>query len=477
MKNFVYLLFALFLFACSPKTTPVKTQEEKPVEEPIFEDAVRASPCNMFTDLNTSDRDIAETAYVLYRDFLKTNDYETAYAQWQTAYSLAPASNGRVKYQFDDGVKIYTHLFNSTEDSALKQKYVDTVMMIYDKRIECFGDPAYIDGRKAFDYYYTFRDYTTEEETYALFKSAIDGKNEKADYFIINPFTKMLNDRFLEGKVPLAEAQKYAGKLLSALDYGTKNCGKNCEAWGIINSYSPAILESLEGVEDFYDCDYYSNKYYSLYQQNPEDCEIINKVYSRLLRGGCEANSALVVELKTAKDTKCYTPPPAEGPLKLAYKAYTAGQYKEAVGHFDDFIQNTSDLDKKAKYNLVIAKIYYGDLKDFRKSRKYALEAAKSRSNWGEPYILIGKLYASSGPLCGPGTGWDSQIVTWPAIDKFKYAMKIDPSVSAEANKWIRTYQQYMPNKEDIFLRRKKVGDSFKVGCWIQENTVIRSAD
>ncbi len=476
MKNWSLFLLCLIFIACGPKTTePIVKKETKPViEKPVKE---RTTSCITFDDLNASDRDIAETAYVLFKDFIKTNDFINAKKHWEIAYKLAPASNGRVKYQFDDGVRIYTDLFNKSTDDVLKQKYVDTVMMIYDKRVECFGDQAYIDGRKAFDYYYTFSAFGNEETTYELFKKAIDGKGEKADYFIINPFTKLLNDRFLEGKTPLAEAQKYTKILWSALDYGPKNCKRNCSVWDVINNYSPTILESLEGADNFYDCEYYTNKYYSLFEENPEDCEVINKVYSRLLRGGCAPTNSQVTNVKAAKDTKCYTPPPQEGPLKLAYRAYSEGKYKDAVNHFEEFVKSTDDPEKKAKYNLLIAKIYYGDLKNFSKSRKYALAAAEYKSNWGEPYILIGKLYASSGPLCGPGTGWDSQIVTWPAIDKFKYAKKIDPSVATEANKWISTYQKYMPKKEDIFIRRIKVGDTFKVGCWIQETTKVRTAD
>ena len=99
------------------------------------------------------------------------------------------------------------------------------------------------------------------------------------------------------------------------------------------------------------------------------------------------------------------------------------------------------------------------------------------KSGWGEPYLLIGKLYASSGPLCGPGRGWDSQIVTWPAIDKWEYAKSIDPASAKEANSLIARYKQYMPNKEDVFFRTLNVGQSFYVGCWIKETTKIRTSD
>ncbi|MEO0874222.1 MAG: hypothetical protein AAFY48_06410, partial [Bacteroidota bacterium] len=55
-------------------------------------------------------------------------------------------------------------------------------------------------------------------------------------------------------------------------------------------------------------------------------------------------------------------------------------------------------------------------------------------------------------------------------------AKRVDASVSGEANKWIREYSQYMPEKGDIFLRNLSVGDSYFVPCWIQRSTTIRAA-
>ena len=54
---------------------------------------------------------------------------------------------------------------------------------------------------------------------------------------------------------------------------------------------------------------------------------------------------------------------------------------------------------------------------------------------------------------------------------------KKDPLVAQEAQKFIRTYWQYMPKKEDIFQRTIKAGSSFKVGCWINRTTTVRTAD
>jgi len=131
---------------------------------------------------------------------------------------------------------------------------------------------------------------------------------------------------------------------------------------------------------------------------------------------------------------------------------------------------------KKAKYALLIAKIYYAHLKDFPESRRWARAAQQYDPTSGEPYMLVGKLYASSGPLCGPGRGWDSQVVTWVAIDEWRKGRQIDPSVRDEANRLIARYKQYMPSAEDIFQRTLQEDDLFKVRCWIQQSTKIRRA-
>jgi len=479
MKNLgrTSLLFLMLcILACTPKTTE-KVVEAETAPPPKKEEKLISNPCIMLSDLSAIEKDEAETAYALYRDYIKSKDYKKALTLWEKAYYAAPAANGRIKYQFDDGIKIYKSFYEETSDINLKKTYHDTIMSIYDKRDMCYPDPGYVDGRKAFDKYYYYSEVSTQDEAYELFKKALDKKGKKADYFVINPMTGIIADKLINEEISLQEGRKYIMILLDAIEYGNANCGTKCKTWEVINSYAPARLENLEGIDGLYDCQYYEKKYLALLETDPTNCEIINTTYSRLLYGGCDPNSASVVKVKQAKDDNCYTPPPPPGPLRMAFDAYNSGKYTEAIGLFENFVNKTEDNEKKAKYTLLIAKIYYGDLKKFSKARKYALKAADYKANWGEPYMLIGKLYASSGPLCVPGTGWDSQIVTWPAIDKFQYAKKIDPSVADEANKWINRYSKYMPTKEDVFFRQLKVGGSFTVPCWIQERTTIRTAD
>jgi tetratricopeptide (TPR) repeat protein len=246
-----------------------------------------------------------------------------------------------------------------------------------------------------------------------------------------------------------------------------------CDRWAIIESYAPERLEAFETVRGFYDCDYYTDKYFSQFEENQEDCDVIRMVFSRLRWGGCDDTNEKLKELIRVGNENCVE----EGPLEKAYEALRNAEYDLAIQLFESAAEEAEDPEKKGQWLLTVAKIYYAHKRNFPQSRQYARQAAEVRPNWGEPFILIGQLYASSGPLCGPGTGWDSQVVVWPALDAWNRAKRIDPSVAGEANKWIGRYARYMPSKEDVFQRNLSTGQSFRVGCWIQETTTIRTAD
>jgi hypothetical protein len=481
MKSSILLLafgVGLFIAGCTPKTTeevqasPVQTTPPE-VEEEQEGVSSAMSPCPKFSD--APDPDQIENDYVIYRDFLRVKDWERSFRLWRKVYSISPAADGRRNTVYADGIRFYEHFMAQTQDTVLQQKYLDTIFQIYDELDRCYPEGGYVAGRKAFDYFYKYPNRASKEEIYALFKQSLDADGMNAQYFVLNPFISLLVELYFENKIGMAEAQKYQQLARDRLAKGIKDCkGTACAHWEIIQEYVPARLEAFESVEGFYDCDYYMNKYYPEFEAAPDDCEAIRTVYSRLKWGGCLESEERFSRLISAGNTHCRS---EEGPLSLAYKALQDARYQEAIGLFQKAADETNDIEKKAQYTLIISKIYNAHLKNFPRSRQYALRAAEIRPNWGEPYILIGRLYASSGPLCGPGRGWDSQIVTWPAIDMWNKAKRVDPGSAAEANKWINTYSQYMPNREDVFIRNLKAGDSYFVGCWIQESTTIRTSD
>ena len=459
-----FLLTFLFL-TCTPKPAE-KVTETKP--EPVIE--VKKNPCNTFED--APNPDLALENFVLYRDFKKAKDYTIAFDYWQKVYKDAPAADGKRATVFTDGVFFYEHFMSKEPEK--KDEYLAKIFALYDKMEECYPEGGYAQGLKAFDYYFKYPEKATKMEQYELFKKSIELDKGKPRFFVLNPFTALLVEQTLDEKISTEEAKKYQQIIMQTIEEGLAKCKENndCDNWNIINEYAPLRLEALESIKGFYDCSYYIEKYYPLFEANPSDCETMNTVYSRMRFGDCETTMSELQTINEAYNKNCRTIVEA-GPS--CNDMLREGQYKESIDCLEQAIAEMDKGSDKATYNLVIAKIHYAHLKNFSKARRYAREAAKLRSGWGDPYILIGTLYASSGPLCGPGRGWDSQRVVWPAIDMWEKAKSIDSSVRSEANKLINSYSQYMPEKGDIFQRGLQEGQSYLVPCWIQETTTIRA--
>jgi tetratricopeptide (TPR) repeat protein len=470
-----YFLLAFIILQCTPKVAEVIQDEEDTF---VLNDPTK--PCRTLDDLPPYYKEEAENAFVLYKDQMMFKKWNEALKLWKVAYELAPGSNGKVMGHFGDGVTIYSELSKETDQLILKQMYLDTIFMINKKFEECFSVDATQMARRAFDYYYNLGDIIPEEEQWSTFTKAIEMNDGKMVYFIVNPFTKLLFDRVTEERISLEEGRKWANIIMKSIEDGTKNCkGEECDSWDVVNSYSPDRLDALEAVDNFYDCDYYTKKYYALFLLNPDSCEVVNTAYARILRGNCPVDNPMLAQIREVRNQKCLpkTVVVAPGPLRQALDAYGEGRYKEAISKFEEYIENSTDNDAKFRYAMYVSRIYYSDLRNFPQSRRWANEAKKYNNRSGEPDLLIGKLYASSGPLCGPGRGFESQKVVWPAIDKFIAARNLDPSVAAEANRLIGQYSRYMPTSEDVFFRSLTKGGSYTVGCWINETTTIRTAD
>src|SRR5699024_12240753 len=131
----------------------------------------------------------AITAHVLYRDYLKREQYDRAFPFWKKAFSIAPAADGKRTTHFSDGILFYEHFYEEAADAELKEKYIDTIFMLYDQMEECYGATGYVLGKKAFDLYFKFPDLKDEQTIYEYFKQSFDTDQDSAYYFILNPFT------------------------------------------------------------------------------------------------------------------------------------------------------------------------------------------------------------------------------------------------------------------------------------------------
>lgn len=465
------LLLAFCYMGCAPK--PVEETPENEQEETATQtDDEWIETCATFESIPRGQMYLE--SYVIYRDFLKSGDMQEAFNHWESVYENTPAADGQRWTVYSDGIRFYEWMKSNEENEEKKDEYARKIMGFYDEIGYCYPDQtAFMRGRKAFELYYNYRELASNEEIFSLFQSTFEEMGEEVPAFVINPFTALMIGQFSEGRIDTLEAKNYAEKILEIVDLHSDS---EDDSWSIVSTYTPQRLADLESVEGFYSCDYYLNNYLDLYRQNPEECESIQLALSKLTWGGCPENLEIIKELRQAVDDHCIIPTTASSLVREAYQALRDGKFRTAIQKFDRALGEETDNERRASYALTIGKIYYSHIRDFPKGREYAQKASGYRSNWGEPYILIGKLYASSGPLCGPGTGWDSQVVTWVAIDAWERAKQLDGRVANEADQLINTYSSYMPSREDIFQRNLNVGTEYFVPCWIQRSTTVRAS-
>lgn len=477
LRSLLSGLFFALLFGCAPKatTTPTTTapSTNPAPAAPPANDEKQLSPCKKFSD--APDPDQAETDYVIYRQMLKAKEYDEAFKRWQTVYANSPAADGKRPTVYSDGVTFYNRLLQ--QDTSKREAYGSRIIELYEESRRCYPGNGYMSAIQGFDSYYTYKGTATDDEIFALFREsmAIDGPDE-LQYFVINPMSSLTVQQHKDGKITDAEAKEIVATLRARLAKGLKECtGSTCEAWKTIAAYAPTTLRYFETVKGFYDCDYFIDQYYAEFQDNPTDCDVIRTTYSRLKYGDCSKGTPAFDEVLTAYENNCRVDPAGPSALREAFDALENNAYDTAITKFEEAANGADEAEKKGRYFLYAAKVYYSHKRNFSQARAYARKAAAADPATGEPYLLIGTLYASSGPLCGPGTGFDSQVVTWPAIDKWQQAKRIQPDLAGKANKLIGTYTQYMPSKADIFQRGISEGNSFTVGCWIQETTRVRT--
>jgi tetratricopeptide (TPR) repeat protein len=164
--------------------------------------------------------------------------------------------------------------------------------------------------------------------------------------------------------------------------------------------------------------------------------------------------------------------PTPETAYMMGKMSYSKKQYSKAAEYLNDAAEKMTENADKARICLLLADIY-GNLNQPSNARSYALKALEAKPGDGMPYIIIGDLYAQSAKQCGDND-LTNKVAYWAAVDKYNQAKRVDPSIADLANSRISSYSRAFPSDENIFFYGLKKGDSYRVGCWINENTIVR---
>lgn len=433
----------------------------------------------------------AEDAHTIYRQAIKTNDWDIAFDNWKIAYEIAPAADGKRDYHFTDGAKIYVEKYKTASGDE-KKEYAARAIALYEEAITCYESKSILpskcpDGscndkriggvyaKMGYDMYYNLR--SPYSKTLAAYEKAIEYGGNDLDYTIFDPVFAMVSYEVEKERMDKETALGYFSKLEKIANYNIENNSKYGDYFDQAWKAGKSKLAPVETL--LFDCDYFKPTYKKKYEDNPEDPENLRTVIALLKKRNCPETDPLLVELEAKWKVyaeKINAQRQAEfeqnNPAVVAKKAYDAGDFPTAIQKYDEAIQVEEDDSKKAGYMFSKASILFRKQSKYGEARRVALEAAKLRSGWGRPYALIGDMYGKSARSCGDS--WNQRLAIIAAIDKYNYAKSIDPEVAEECNKKIATYRKSLPSQDEGFMRGMKAGQTTKVGCWIGETVKIR---
>ena len=416
----------------------------------------------------------------LFHESVKNKQYADAYEPWWEVYTTCPNANKSI---YTDGAKIVEALYGTTKDPAEKERLAQLAVEMQDKRIRYFGnDPKYpkdyILGEKGLAYLDFYGDTKLPEARECLQKS-VSAMGAQSKIMVL---VKLVDVSYAIYKQdPEGKAEQFIADYELASNALAEQAGnpsnKNAEIAGKQKDY----VDNIFAISGAADCSKLDEIYDAAVKDNLNNLDMLQKIAKLYKRVRCTESDVYFAACEAAHKLQ----PTQESAAGCASMAAKKGDYEQAIAYYDQAIKLATvdeEMEDVADYQYNAAVYCAMNLKRYAEARKYALASINTLSNMGvnkgqgRCYIIIGMCYASTQLYGNDAKGTIlNKTVFWAAVDKFKKAKQVDPSVEAAANEYINAYTKYFPTKEELFdLPNEFSGSTYFVGGWIGETTAIR---
>lgn len=406
----------------------------------------------------------------LFNESARNKQYADAVGPWNKVFNDCPGAQ-RVIYQ--RGREILHWQLSQVTDAAERQKLFEQLMLMYEMRAKYFGnDPRYptpwIKGLKALDYIAYSTGDELKKPAYEWLEYSIDGLKEAAELEVMRQFLILSNGIY---KADNTHAEKFIADYLKVSEMLDKVIAQNDANTLESATQLKSGLDGLFVQSGAADCATLDKIYSARIKTNSTDIDYLSRVLTFYRRVGCTESEVFFAAAVAAHKIK----PSNESANALAEMSYKKNEFPKAIAYWDEATKLATDKMLQADYQFKIAQVYYNELKNFSRAREHARNSLEFNPNNGTPWILIGIMYASTRGISDNPVL--SKAVYWAAVDKFVRAKQVDqsPKNIEDADRLIRTYSQHFPSREEIFFQPElQAGQSYFVGGWIGESTIVR---
>ena len=398
----------------------------------------------------------------LYREFFKHNNYKDAIQPWRLVFGECPAASERM---YVEGITMYRKSIESSSSPERKEQLVDTLLLIYDRRIEYFGGGSKegnILGRKGIDLLrYRRSDIEAVNEAYGYLKRSIEMEKIKSRDAVVITFISASITLNQKGKIDdgqVIEDYFMATELVDQL-FDKSSRWPRAKASIDDNMIKSGILT----------CDALNGYYGPQFEANKTDKEFLQKVIKFYDASGCDRADLYV----SASEQMYRIDPGPESAHQLGILFIAKSDFNKAATYLQMSVAGEGiDDETRAEWYYELTVVTLAN-KDYCGAITWAREAIVRKPDYGKAYIALGDgMIASRDNL---GDDFEKRAAFWVAADKYAKAKSVDPSVASDANQKLNDYKAQYPNHEEVFFRDLKDGDSYQVKGCINEYTTVRS--
>jgi len=395
----------------------------------------------------------------LYREFFKHSNYRDAIHPWRIVFGSCPASSERM---YVEGITMYRNMIESASNPARSDYLIDTMLLIYDRRIEYFGGEGNVLGRKGIDLLrYRNNDADAVEQAYGYLKRSIELERNRSRDAVMVTFINASVSLNQKGRLDDNQSIEDYFMVTEIID-GLLNRSTRWQR-------AKNTIDDLMIGSGLLTCEALDSYFEPKYEANKSDREFLENVIRFYSSAECDRSNVYVDASEQMYDID----PGPKSAHQLAVLFIAKSDFEKAADYLRRaVIGDNIDDETRAEWYYELTVVCLAN-EDYCDAIMWAKEAISRKSDYGKAYIALGDAIVFSRDNLGDD--FEKRTAFWVAADKSAKAKSVDPSVTADANQKLNTYASQYPNHEEVFFRDLKDGDSYQVKGCINEYTTVRS--
>jgi tetratricopeptide (TPR) repeat protein len=394
-----------------------------------------------------------------YREFVRLKLPQYALPPLWDALTECPASSEKM---YVDAVNIYRDRIEEAPEGPVRESRIDTLMLIYDRRMEYFGGEGNVLGRKGRDILtYRGKDMDQVQLANEMLKRSItlEGRKSRESSLLLFVSSSItLNKEEIIDNNQVIDNYFFVIGILDQLEGRSSRWEK-----------TRATVDEIMLNEDILTCEALDRYFEPLFEASKDDKDFLGKVIRFYNTTGCERSDMHVL----ASEQLYILERDPESAHNLAILFITRNDFQKAADYLLWAVMGENvDDETRAEWFYELTVVCSAN-QDYCDAIAYAREALRLKSDYGKAYIQLGDAFIATRDKLGDD--FQQRTAYWAAADMYKKAASVDPTLEEEASQRLNNYSNQFPDQEEVFFRDMKDGDSYQVKGCINETTTVRS--